>query len=170
MAQGPPRVAPREYPADEVMESGGVSGYSGHRHRLASPVGIRPEPINASGSNGKLPGLGAMTGMPPSHEHGHHPRPEGPLPTRPGSYSPVQHASYGSTNGHMYPPSSHPGYHGHHTPNMGQMEQPRHPRLIVKSDSLKMEGRPELFLGKWRPFCLGHQGQGPGQGQLDFEK
>ncbi|KAF9335861.1 hypothetical protein BG006_010482 [Podila minutissima] len=151
LAQGPPRVAPREYPADEVMESGGVSGYSGHRHRLASPVGIRPEPINASGSNGKLPGLGAMTGMPPGHEHSHHPRADGPHPpTRPGSYSPVQHASYNTTNGHMYPPSSYTGYHGHHAPNIGQMEQSRHPRLIVKSDSLKMDGRPELFLGYYR--------------------
>ncbi|KAF8979822.1 hypothetical protein BGZ52_004538, partial [Haplosporangium bisporale] len=149
MLQGPPR-APREYPADEVMESGGVSGYTGHRHRLASPVGIRPDPV--AGPNGKLPGLGAMNMPSSGHEHGHHPRPEGPLPpTRPGSYSPVQHASYGNVaNGIMYPPSSHSGYHGHHAPNMGQVEQPRHPRLIIHSDSLKMDGRPELFLGYHR--------------------
>ncbi|KAI9238926.1 MAG: hypothetical protein BYD32DRAFT_248896 [Podila humilis] len=149
MLQGPPR-APREYPADEVMESGGVSGYTGHRHRLASPVGIRPDPV--AGPNGKLPGLGAMNMPSSGHEHGHHPRSEGPLPpTRPGSYSPVQHASYGNVaNGIMYPPSSHSGYHGHHAPNMGQVEQPRHPRLIIHSDSLKMDGRPELFLGYHR--------------------
>ncbi|KAF9425842.1 hypothetical protein BGZ94_007173 [Podila epigama] len=173
----PRHLGSRDYPADEVMESGGVSAYAGHHHRLASPVGIRPaqEAVNASsGSNGKLPGLGSITGLPPSHSHDQHSRQsnlhrqEGAHP--PGgahmsSFSPIQYPPYGNNgpapNGHLpYPPPTHSGYPppvhtGHHGGNSGplvyQGESPRHPRLIVKNEvGQELEGRPEFFLGHYR--------------------
>ncbi|KAF9362940.1 hypothetical protein BGX34_005218 [Mortierella sp. NVP85] len=65
------RGAPsKDYPADEVMESGGVSGYGAPRHRLVSPVSVRPLQDSINGSSGggpannKLPGVGSMTGLP----------------------------------------------------------------------------------------------------------
>ncbi|KAF9964468.1 hypothetical protein BGZ70_006428 [Mortierella alpina] len=78
VARGPQT---KDYPADEVMESGGVSGYATQRHRVASPAGVRPlqESVNGLGPsgpmNGKLSGLGPVASHAAAHEpdpHGHH--------------------------------------------------------------------------------------------------
>ncbi|KAF9183209.1 hypothetical protein BGZ51_004170 [Haplosporangium sp. Z 767] len=165
----------KEVPADEIMESGGVGTYADQRHRLASPVGIRShqEQVNGvgmTGSNGKLPGLGSVTGIPtgPLHDphvnHGPMYRTEGsrpPMSSRPDPYSPNQHpnlAHSSTTNGHgqHYPAIGHMVHPQSATPNaslppMSAPAENRHPRLIVKNDpSLKMSDRPELFLGYYR--------------------
>ncbi|KAF9543488.1 hypothetical protein EC957_000849 [Mortierella hygrophila] len=185
------RGASKDYPADEVMESGGVIGYGSQRHRLPSPVGARPhqEPLPGPGGTGgpappgsnKLPGLGSVTGgppPPPPHSHDlhnrHRPmyRPEGNHPPpmnsgRPNSYSPNQHPNMTHSppmNGHPHPhyPPNGPSHHHHSSGMVPNAPLPslsnsvliveRHvPRLIVKNDpSLKMNGRPELFLGYYR--------------------
>ncbi|KAG0069050.1 hypothetical protein BGZ89_003617 [Linnemannia elongata] len=184
------RGSSKDYPADEVMESGGVIGYGSQRHRLPSPVGARPhqEPLPGPGGPGgpappgssKLPGLGTVTGgaPPPPHSHDLHNRnrpmyrPEGNHPPpmssgRPNSYSPNQHSNMTHSppmNGHPhahYPPNG-PSHHHHPSGMASNAPLPslsnsvhiveRHvPRLIVKNDpSLKMNGRPELFLGYYR--------------------
>ena len=117
----------KEYPADEVMESGGVSGYAPQRHRLVSPTGIRPlqESVNSLGAsgpmNGKLPGMGSVASNAPTHghdPHGHHAplyRSDGSLSSsggRSNAYAPTQHASpthSSAANGHgaPYAPSNH---------------------------------------------------------------
>ncbi|KAF9952426.1 hypothetical protein BGZ72_006295 [Mortierella alpina] len=117
----------KEYPADEVMESGGVSGYAPQRHRLVSPAGIRPlqESVNSLGTsgpmNGKLPGMGSVASNAPTHghdPHGHHAplyRSDGSLSSsggRSNAYAPTQHAgpTHSSVaNGHSapYAPSNH---------------------------------------------------------------
>ncbi|KAF8946824.1 hypothetical protein BGZ47_011215 [Haplosporangium gracile] len=135
------RGSSKDYPADEVMESGGVIGYGNQRHRLPSPVGARPhqEPLPGPGGPGgpvppgssKLPGLGSVTGgaPPPPHSHDHHNRhrpmyrQEGnhPSPMNSGrlnSYSPNQHSNMTHSppvNGHPhlhYPPNG-PSHHHH---------------------------------------------------------
>ncbi|KAG0249706.1 hypothetical protein BG011_009009 [Mortierella polycephala] len=152
----------------------GASGH-GARHRLASPVGIRSHQeqtngVGMAGSNGKLPGLGSVTGIPagPLHDphmnHGPMYRTDGshpPMGSRPDPYSPSQHSglAHSSTaNGHgqHYPAMSHMAHPQSATPNaslpsMSAPTENRHPRLIVKNDaSLKMSDRPELFLGYYR--------------------
>ncbi|KAG0271278.1 hypothetical protein BGZ95_000921 [Linnemannia exigua] len=185
------RGSSKDYPADEVMESGGVIGYGSQRHRLPSPVGARPhqEPLPGPGGQGgsvppgssKLPGLGSVTGgvPPPPHSHDHHNRhrpmyrPEGNHPPphmnsgRPNSYSPNQHSSMTHSppvNGHPHYTPNGPSHHHHPSGMVSNASLPslsnsamvpiveRHvPRLIVKNDpSLKMHGRPELFLGYYR--------------------
>ncbi|KAG0374994.1 hypothetical protein BGX24_009674 [Mortierella sp. AD032] len=185
------RGSSKDYPADEVMESGGVIGYGSQRHRLPSPVGARPhqEPMPGPGGQGasappgssKLPGLGSVTGgvPPPPHSHDHHSRhrpmyrPEGNHPPppmnsgRPNSYSPNQHSNMTHSppvNGHPHYPPNGPSHHHHPSGMVSNAPLPslsnsvmvpiveRHvPRLIVKNDpSLKMHGRPELFLGYYR--------------------
>ncbi|KAG0309980.1 hypothetical protein BGZ99_000741 [Dissophora globulifera] len=163
----------KEYPADEVMESGGVTGYGAHRHRLASPIGIRPvqESVNGSAgsnpANGKLPGVGSAVGMPPSHLqefHGHptaipyrNERQPSPGPDRQNIYTSNQYASMAhatTTNGQMQYPSAHPSGPG--LASSGSMPPVsavthHHPRLIVKNDpSLKVDNLPEQFLGYYR--------------------
>ncbi|KAG0202940.1 hypothetical protein BGX33_009387 [Mortierella sp. NVP41] len=137
----------KDYPADEVMESGGVVGFSSQRHRLPSPIGARShqEPLPGPGgpggpvstANSKLPGLGSVTGgaPPPPHSHDHHNRhrpmyrPEGAHPPpmgsgRPNSYSPNQH----STMTHSPPVNGHP----HYAPN----GPPHHPSGIASNAPL----------------------------------
>ncbi|KAF9143857.1 hypothetical protein BG015_000286 [Linnemannia schmuckeri] len=184
------RGSSKDYPADEVMESGGVIGYGSQRHRLPSPIGARPhqEPLPGPGGPGgpappgssKLPGLGSVTGSapPPPHSHDHHNRhrpmyrQEGNHPPpinsgRPNSFSPNQHSNMTHSppvNGHPhlhYPPNG-PSHHHHPSGMVSGAPLPplsnmvpaveRHvPRLIVKNDpNLKMNGRPELFLGYYR--------------------
>jgi len=162
------RGAPsKDYPADEVMESGGVSGYGAPRHRLVSPVGVRPLQDSINGSNGggpannKLPGVGSMTGL-PVHDTHHHPGPafrsEATHTPRQNSYSSSQHSSMAhptNANGH-YPSAAHPT-HSSGTSQSAPTPSPatipsaissHHPKLIVKNDpSLTTSGRPELFLG-----------------------
>ncbi|KAF9135376.1 hypothetical protein BGW39_003173 [Mortierella sp. 14UC] len=183
------RGSSKDFPADEVMESGGVLGYGNQRHRLPSPVGARPhqEPLPVQGGpvaqgSTKLPGLGSVTGgvPPPPHSHDHHNRhrpmyrPEGNHPPhppsmnsgRPNSYSPNQHSNMTHSppvNGHTHYPPNGPPHHHHHPSgmvsnaplpplsNMVPIVERHVPRLIVKNDSsLKMNGRPELFLGYYR--------------------
>ncbi|KAF9936366.1 hypothetical protein BGZ67_002427 [Mortierella alpina] len=114
----------KEYPADEVMESGGVSGYATQRHRVVSPAGIRPlqESVNGLGAsgpmNGKLPGMGPVASNLPTYEHdphGHHAshyRSEGGLASsggRSSAYAPSQHAGPthpSAANGHSAPYAS----------------------------------------------------------------
>ncbi|KAF9923496.1 hypothetical protein FBU30_006478 [Linnemannia zychae] len=139
---GTMRSSSKDYPADEVMESGGVIGYGSQRHRLPSPVGTRPhqEPLMGPGGSGgpvpmggsgKLPGLGSVTGNVPPHAHDHHNRhrpmyrSEGthhpPPPSvmnsgRPNSYSPNQHSSMTHSppvNGHPHYPPNGPSHHHH---------------------------------------------------------
>ncbi|KAG0299997.1 hypothetical protein BGZ98_009579 [Dissophora globulifera] len=163
----------KEYPADEVMESGGVTGYGAHRHRLASSIGIRPmqESVNGSAgsnpANGKLPGVGSAVSMPPSHLqdfHGHliatpyrNERQPSPGPDRQNVYTSNQYASMvhaTTTNGQMQYPSAHPSEPG--LSSSGSMPPAsavthHHPRLIVKNDpSLKVDNLPEQFLGYYR--------------------
>ncbi|KAG0202128.1 hypothetical protein BGX28_005270 [Mortierella sp. GBA30] len=165
----------KEYPADEVMESGGVSGYSAQRHRLVSPVGIRPmqESVNGQGLSMPMNGrLGSVTSNVSTHGHDTHGinapmyRSDSSVPgARPSSYSSSQHPGLPhsiTTNGHgHYPTSSHlmrpPGTAtatittAQHLQNSAPVIESRHPRLIVKNDaSLKMDSRPELFLGYYR--------------------
>ncbi|KAK3816790.1 MAG: hypothetical protein JOS17DRAFT_403373 [Linnemannia elongata] len=184
------RGSSKDYPADEVMESGGVIGYGSQRHRLPSPVGARPhqEPLLGLGgpggpappSSNKLPGLGSVAGGAPPPPHSHDPhnrhrpmyRSEGNHPPpmnsgRPNSYSPNQHSNMTHSppmNGHPHPhyPPNGPSHHHHPSGMVTNAPLPslsnsvhiveRHvPRLIVKNDpSLKMNGRPELFLGYYR--------------------
>lgn len=180
------RGSSKDYPADEVMESGGVIGYGSQRNRLPSPVGARPhqEPLPVPGVPGgptppgssKLPGLGSVTGgaPPPPHSHDHHNRhrpmyrPEGNHPPmnsgRPNSYSPNQHPNMTHSppvNGLPHPHYQPNGPSHHHHPsgmvsnaplppmsNMVPVVERHVPRLIVKNDpNLKMNSRPELFLG-----------------------
>ncbi|KAF9904875.1 hypothetical protein EC991_002238 [Linnemannia zychae] len=178
------RGSSKDYPADEVMESGGVVGYGNQRHRLPSPVGARPhqEPLPIQGvpsSSSKLPGLGSVTGgaPPPSHSHdphnrhrpmyrpeGNHPPPPPPMSSgRPNSYSPNQHSNITHSppvNGHAHYPPNGPSHHHHPSginaplpplSNMVPIVERHVPRLIVKNDpNLKMNNRPELFLGYYR--------------------
>ncbi|KAK3827408.1 MAG: hypothetical protein J3Q66DRAFT_434162 [Benniella sp.] len=164
------RGAPsKDYPADEVMESGGVSGYGAPRHRLVSPVGVRPLQDSINGSNGgpannKLPGVGSMTGL-PAHDTHHHSGPafrnEATHTPRQNSYSSSQHSIMGhptNANGH-YPSAAHPT-HSSGIPPSAPTPSPatipsaissHHPKLIVKNDpSLTTSDRPELFLGYYR--------------------
>ncbi|KAI8355047.1 hypothetical protein B0O80DRAFT_498222 [Mortierella sp. GBAus27b] len=170
--QEPARAtAGKDYPGDEVMESGGVGGYGTPRYRLASPVGVRPvqDSVNGAGggaANNKLPGVGSMTGPAPAHDPHSHPnaafRNEAshpPLSTRPNQYSSSQHPTMThptNTNGH-YPPSAHSSHPS--APSAGPTQPSanvpstisHHPKLVVKNDaSLAMDGRPELFLGYFR--------------------
>ncbi|KAF9288816.1 hypothetical protein BGZ68_010550 [Mortierella alpina] len=114
----------KEYPADEVMESGGVSGYATQRHRVVSPGGMRPlqESLNGLGTsgpmNGKLPGLGSVASNAPTHghdPHGHHTshyRSDGSLASsggRSNAYAPSQQAGpthSPAANGHGAPYAS----------------------------------------------------------------
>ncbi|KAF9570218.1 hypothetical protein EC968_002097 [Mortierella alpina] len=111
----------KEYPADEVMESGGVSGYAPQRHRVMSPAGIRPlqESVNGLGAsgpmNGKLSGLGPVASNASTHEHdphGHHAAhyrsDAGPAASggRSSAYAPSSHAGLthsSAANGHGAP-------------------------------------------------------------------
>lgn len=153
----------KDYPADEVMESGGVSGYGASRHRLVSPVGVRPLQDSINGSNGggsvnnKLPGVGSMTGPPVHDAHSHSGsgfRNEATHRPRQNSYSSSQHPMMvhpTNANGH-YPSAVHPA----HPPSASSQSSAtiasaivsHHPKLIVKNDpSLATSDRPELFLG-----------------------
>ncbi|KAF9999812.1 hypothetical protein BGZ65_004880, partial [Modicella reniformis] len=173
------KISPnKDYPADEAMESGVASGYGLSRHRLASPVGVRPLQDSVNGTSGggptnsKLPGVGSMTGLPPTPVHDSHTHSGSsyrndathpPLSSRPNSYSPTQHATVAlstNANGQIhYPSVSHSG-HSSGIPPAASMQPPasasstivgHHPKLIVKNDqSLTTDGRPELFLGYYR--------------------
>lgn len=153
----------KDYPADEVMESGGVSGYGVSRHRLVSPVGVRPLQDSINGSSGggsvnnKLPGVGSMTGPPVHDAHGHSGsgfRNEATHRPRQNSYSSSQHSMMAhptNANGH-YPSTVHPA-HPSSASSQSSASIPsaivsHHPKLIVKNDpSLATSDRPELFLG-----------------------
>ncbi|KAF9113708.1 hypothetical protein BGX27_000979 [Mortierella sp. AM989] len=178
LTPGVPRGAiQKEYPADEVMESGGVGGYGNQHHRLASPVGIRPPPESTNGAagtshlNGKLPGVGSVTGLPPTHSQDPHSHPStsyrsdnthSSIRGRSDSYSPSQHTSMHPTgaNGHLhYANTGHSGHAPGSTPNVpppplsatSPTSSSHRPCLIVKNDpNLKLEDHPELFLGYYR--------------------
>ncbi|KAI1306252.1 hypothetical protein EDD11_004838 [Mortierella claussenii] len=172
----------RDYSIDEVMDSGGVSGYGHQQPRLSSPLGIRPvqDTINGSGSasgsgsssshNQKIPGLGFVTGTATTQL-------QDPLGLsiatfrdddtsssasgRPVSHSPNQRSTLThavGVNGHAPYPST-PSHSGHAlAPLPSQPPQAAsvnahgyHPRLVVNNDlSLKMDDRPEFFLGYYR--------------------
>ncbi|KAF9358127.1 hypothetical protein BGX26_002418 [Mortierella sp. AD094] len=167
----------KEYPADEVMESGGVGGYGNQRHRLASPVGIRPPLETTNGAtgtshlNGKLPGVGSVTGLPLTHSQDSHSHSSAsyrgdnshqPISGRSSSYSPNQHTSMAhptSVNGQQYSTAGHLGHTSGSTTTVSapllSTTSPtvasHHPCLIIKNDpSLKLDNRPELFLGYYR--------------------
>lgn len=159
----------KEFPADEVMESGGVSGYAPSRHRLASPLGMRPlpEPIHGLSTSGKerLPGVSSVT-SPTSHHHQPeviHRRQDHNLHGRQDNSShpslALENAQFApghqsTLNGALnYPTSGSSGTLPHaplSLPSLNGSER-KPPRLIVRNDpSLKMEGRQENFLGYFR--------------------
>jgi len=162
----------KEFPADEVMESGGVSGYAPSRHRLASPLGMRPlpEPLHGLSISGKerLPGVGSVA-SPTSHHHQPdiiHRRQDHNLHGRQDSSSlpslVTENASFASghqstLNGALNYPSGGPSSTLSHLsaapvslPSLNGSDR-KPPRLIVRNDpSLKMEGRQENFLGYFR--------------------
>ncbi|KAG0014283.1 hypothetical protein BGZ80_010534 [Entomortierella chlamydospora] len=167
----------KEYPSDEVMESGGVGGYGNQRHRLTSPVGIRPPFETTNGASGanhlntKLPGVGSVTGLPLTHSQDSHSHSSAshrgdsshqPINGRSSSYSPNQHTSIAhpaSVNGQQYSTAGLPGHTSGSTTTVSapllSTTSPtvasHHPCLIIKNDpSLKLENRPELFLGFYR--------------------
>ncbi|KAI7824630.1 histone deacetylation protein Rxt3-domain-containing protein [Gamsiella multidivaricata] len=177
--QDPTRATPsKDYPADEVMESGGIGLFGSQRHRLASPVGVRPlqEPINGLGGagpvNGKLPGLVSVTSIASTHIHDPHGHPgssyrgessHGLMAGRSSPYSAGQHATAShppTVNGHLhYPSTGHTGHHSGIAPaapiasmtSASTSALAQHPRLIVKNDpSLTKSDRPEFFLGYYR--------------------
>ncbi|KAF9173048.1 hypothetical protein BGX20_004235 [Mortierella sp. AD010] len=167
----------KEYPSDEVMESGGVGVYGNQRHRLTSPVGIRPPLETTNGASGashlntKLPGVGSVTGLPLTHSQDPHShssashRGDGShqlIGGRSSSYSPNQHTSIPhpvNVNGQQYSTGGLPGHASGSTTTVSApllstispTVASHHPCLIIKNDpSLKLENRPELFLGYYR--------------------
>ncbi|KAF9200762.1 hypothetical protein BGZ49_009005 [Haplosporangium sp. Z 27] len=162
----------KEYPADEVMESGGVSGYANQRHRLASPVGIRPPTVTTNGASGgaahhsgKLPGVGSVTGLPSTHLQDSRPHPSSSfrgenthqsINERSSSYSPNQHTPMSHStniNGQQY--TSHSGVTSATTlPSLSSTSpttSSHYPCLIIKNDpSLKLDSHTESFLGYYR--------------------
>ncbi|KAG0056200.1 hypothetical protein BGZ83_006109 [Gryganskiella cystojenkinii] len=183
----------KDYPADEVMDS----GYTPPRHRLASPLGMRtmPDPIHGppNSTKDRLPGVGSVSNPvvhhrhepgPPRQEHHIHGRQDGaghphPHPhPHPHSHAHSHALPHAPPHAHHHPVSTGPISFGaaHHNNTNGALSYPgagpmggptthssaaplsstngperRTPRLIVKNDaSLRMEGRPEHFLGYYR--------------------
>ncbi|KAF9426346.1 hypothetical protein BGZ76_002797 [Entomortierella beljakovae] len=161
----------KDYSADEVVESGGVSGYGNQRHLLASPVGIRPSHESINGSNqhtSKLPGVGSVAGIPThsqdySTHHGSSYRgdnTQGPISSRQNSYSPNQLPPMSQSTGANGHPYSNPVQSGNtsnipsNNPSAPLLSETspttsiHHPKLVIKNDpSLMLDAPSKAFLG-----------------------
>ncbi|KAF9897520.1 hypothetical protein BX616_005465, partial [Lobosporangium transversale] len=145
----------RDYASDEIVESGGMGGYANQRHRLSSPVGVRPlqEPVSGSATTGsghqnnKLPGLGSIASVTPAHAHDPHFHSGGYRndnshvsisSSRTRSFSPNQHTHSSGANGpaHYSGTTGHISYSGlsQTSPSsamlVGAGSANHHPRLI----------------------------------------
>ncbi|KAF9972887.1 hypothetical protein BGZ73_003921 [Actinomortierella ambigua] len=180
---GPGGIGGKDYAADETMESGGGSGYAGHRHRHESASEGRPSPAPVGGPMDKLPGLATISQShsapslhtppggpppPPGRYMPGYPSSHQPPPPQPHSSAPLpapqQHA------GHPPPPSHHghapPHHHHHHHPHgappppsqqqqQQQQHGPHHPHHHTANGHSHYPGPPPSMM----PLSSSHGSQ-----------